>query len=621
MMSSTIRTVRLVCCLALSLAVLPAVASAGDAAAAPASSGAAAASPTAPGGSDLASRRKALEALLAEQWEYNLSTNPEFASILGDRRWNDKSSEVSPAAVQRDLAKTKEFLARFEVIDTTSFPEQEALNKTLMVRDLREGLDNSRFEGWLMPVNQMGGIHLQAPQLASLLPFETVKDFDDYATRLRNFPAQVDGTITFMREGMAKHLMPPKFLLGKVATQAKGIAAQKPEESPFAMPLAKLPESFAAADKERIRGAVLAAIRDQVVPAYARFAEFVEKEYAPAGRTEVGLWSLPDGEARYAARAKSSTTTDMTPEQIHQLGLSEVARIEGQMLIIAKKLGFADLKSFNASIEANAALKAKSGDQIVDLYREHMDEMNGKLVRLFGRLPKAKCEVVAMESYRAASAAAADYIQGSPDGSRAGRVNVNTAEATSRKLIDVETTAYHEGVPGHHMQISIQQELPELPPFRQQGGNTAYVEGWALYSERLGREVGFYQDPYSLYGHLQAEMLRAIRLVVDTGLHYKHWTREQVVQFFHDHSAVDEVDVQNETDRYIVWPGQALGYKIGQLKILELRERAKQKLGDHFDIRAFHDEVLGAGSLPMDVLESRIDGWIAQQLAATKKAA
>ena len=570
---------------------------------------------------DLEARRKALADLIAEQWEYNLSENPEFASIIGDKRWNDKSSEVSDAAVQRDLKKSREFLTRFEAIDTTGFPEQEALNKTLMVRDLKLGLDGARFENWLMPVNQMSGIHLDAPQLVSLLPFTTVKDYDDFITRMKNFPAQIDGTIGFMRQGMAKHLMPPKFLLGKVAEQAKKIGSQKPEESPFAQPLAKLPEAFSAADKERIRTALLAAIRDQVLPAYVRFATFVEKEYAPAGRTDVGVWSLPDGDARYAARVLRSTTTTMTPEEIHQLGLREVARIEGEQLQIAKQLGFADLKSFNASLDANPALKAKSGDELVSLYRQHIEEMQAKLPQLFGRLPKAKVEVVPMEDYRAASAAGADYIQGTPDGSRPGKVNVNTHDATQRKTINVETTAYHEGVPGHHMQISIQQELPTLPPFRQQGGNTAFVEGWALYSERLGREVGFYKDPYSLYGHLQDEMLRAIRLVVDTGLHYKHWTREQVVQFFHDHSAIDEVEVQSETDRYIVWPGQALGYKIGQLKILELRDRAKQALGDRFDIHAFHDEVLGAGSLPMDVLEARIDAWIAAQKAAAAKSA
>jgi uncharacterized protein (DUF885 family) len=318
---------------------------------------------------------------------------------------------------------------------------------------------------------------------------------------------------------------------------------------------------------------------------------------------------------------RSSTTTDMTAEQIHQLGLREVERIEGEMLAIARQLGFADLKSFRASLATNPQLQVRSPQHLIDLYRGHIDAMYERLPQLFGRLPKAKVEVQATEDYRAASAAAADYTQGTPDGTRPGRVNVNTHQATSRKTISAETTAYHEGVPGHHMQISIQQELPTLPPFRQQGGNTAYVEGWALYSERLGRELGFFTDPFSLYGHLEDEMLRAIRLVVDTGLHSKRWTRQQVVDFFHDHSAQDEVDVQSETDRYIVWPGQALGYKIGQLKILELRERAKLRLGDRFDLRGFHDEILGAGSLPLDVLEQRIETWMAAEETATKTGA
>jgi uncharacterized protein (DUF885 family) len=333
----------------------------------------------------------------------------------------------------------------------------------------------------------------------------------------------------------------------------------------------------------------------------------------PKGRTEVGLWSLPDGEARYAFRVKNSTTTDMTPEQIHQIGLREVARIEGEMLQVAKKLGYSDLKSLNAAIEKNPDLHAHSKQQILDLYKQHIDAMYTKLPQLFGRLPKAKVEVLPTEAFREKEASSAEYNQGTPDGSRPGRVQVNTSDPEKRKIINIESTAYHEGVPGHHMQITIAQELPTLPPFRQQGAYTAFDEGWALYAERLGKEVGFYQDTYSDYGRLQDEMLRAIRLVVDTGLHYKRWSRDQVVQFFHDHSAIDEVEVQSETDRYIVWPGQALAYKVGQMKILELRERAHKALGDRFDIRAFHDEVLGAGALPMDVLEKRIDAWIAAQ--------
>jgi uncharacterized protein (DUF885 family) len=571
----------------------------------------------APAPSDLQARRDALDKLLAEQWEYTLSHSPEFASILGDKRWNDQISDNSQAAIDADLAKSRELLQRFQAIDTTGFPEQERLNQELMVRDLREGLEGAKFKGWLMPVNQISGIHLQVPQFPAMLSFTTVKDYDDLITRYKKLPQAFDQTIDHMRAGMAAGLMPPKFLLAKVVTQSEGIAAMTPEQSPFALPLAKLPKDIPEAEQKRIREAMLGAVRDSLLPAYARFAKFVKEEYAPKGRTEPGMWALPDGEARYAWRVKQSTTTDFTPEQIHQLGLREVSRIEGEMMQVAKKLGYDDLKSLNAAIEKDPKLRAHSRQQILDLYRKYIDQMYARLPQLFGRLPKAKVEVEPTEAFREKEASGAEYQQGAPDGSRPGRVQVNTGDPESRKIISCESTAYHEGVPGHHMQISIAQELPTLPPFRQQGGYTAFVEGWALYSERLGKEVGFYQDPYSDYGRLQDEMLRAIRLVVDTGFHYKHWSRDQVVQFFHDHSAIDEVEVQSETDRYIVWPGQALAYKMGQLKILELREKAKKELGPKFDIRKFHDQVLGAGALPLDVLQQQIDGWI----KAEKKAA
>ncbi|HEX7183245.1 MAG TPA: DUF885 domain-containing protein [Thermoanaerobaculia bacterium] len=570
----------------------------------------------APSASDLQARRDALNKLLAEQWEYTLSTSPEFASILGDKRWNDQLSDVSEEGIQKDLAKTREFLERFEAIDTTGFPEQEALNKALMVRNLRRGLEGAKFKGWQMPVTQISGIHLEVPQFPPYLSFETAKDYQDLITRYRKLPAVFDQTIGHMRKGMAAGMMPPKFLLEKVVGQVEGIAAMKPEDTPFAEPLKRFPKSLPEAERQRLSQEMIAAVRDSVLPAYVRFGKFLKEEYVSKGRTEVGLWSLPDGAERYAFAVKGSTTTDLKPEEIHQIGLREVARIEGEMLQIAKKLGYQDLKTFNAAIEKKPELRAQSREQILDLYRKHIDAMYTKLPQLFGRLPKAKVEVQKVEEFREKEASGAQYNQGTPDGSRPGRVLVNTGDPQSRKIISMESTAYHEGVPGHHMQVTIAQELEELPPFRQQGGYNAYVEGWALYSERLGKEVGFYQDPYSDYGRLQDEMLRAIRLVVDTGLHYKRWTRDQVVQFFHDHSAIDEVEVQSETDRYIVWPSQALGYKIGQLKILELRERAQKELGSKFDIREFHDEVLGAGALPMDVLEARIDGWI-----RTKKAA
>jgi uncharacterized protein (DUF885 family) len=570
--------------------------------------------------SDLQARRAALTKLLAEHWEYSLSHSPEFASILGDKRWNDKISDNSQAAIDADLARTREFLGRFEAIDTTGFPEQEKLNQELMVRDLREGLEGAKLKDWLMPVNQISGIHLQAPQFPAMLTFTTVKDYDDLITRYKLLPRAFDQTIEHMRAGMAAGLMPPKFLLEKVVVQTEGIASTPAEKSPFAQPLAQFPKAIPAAEQTRIREQMLAAIQGSIVPAYARLSRFVKEEYAPKGRAEPGMWSLPGGEARYAFAVKASTTSNLTPEQIHQLGLSEVARIEGEMLQVGRKLGYNDLKSLYAGIDKDPKLRAHSRQQILDLYKRHIDQMYARLPQLFGRLPKARIEVVQTEAFREKEASSAEYQTGSPDGARPGRVQVNTSEPEQRKIITCESTAYHEGVPGHHMQLSIAQELPTLPPFRQQGGYTGFVEGWALYSERLGKEVGFYQDPYSDYGRLQDEMLRAIRLVVDTGFHYKHWSREQVVQFFHDHSGVDEVEVQSETDRYIVWPGQALAYKIGQLKILELRERSKKELGARFDIRKFHDEVLGAGALPLDVLEERINHWIAAQKGMKKAA-
>ena len=419
-----------------------------------------------------------------------------------------------------------------------------------------------------------------------------------------------DRTIDFMRRGMRDRLMPPKFLLAKVANQAQSIADQDPEKSPFAEPLTKFPASVPEAERARIRTAFLDTIHTSVFPAYRKFAAFVRDEYAPRGNPDIGMWSLPDGAHRYQVRINRGTTTNMSANEIHQIGLREVARLEGEMLDIAKKLGFNDLKTFNASVESNPELRAKSREQILDIYRKYEDQMYEQLPKLFNRLPKAKLEVKPVEAFREKEAAGADYQPGAADGSRPGRINVNTSDPPSSKTISMEATAYHEGVPGHHMQISIAQELADLPQFRRQGGYNAFAEGWALYSEKIGKEVGFYQNPYNDYGRLQDEMLRAIRLVVDTGLHAKKWTREQVVQYFHDHSAIDEVEVQNETDRYIVWPGQALGYKIGSLKITELRERARKELGDRFDVREYHDEVLGAGALPLDVLEQRIDAWI-----------
>ena len=560
-------------------------------------------------------RVKGLHELLDEQWEYTLRTSPEFASILGDKRYNDRLSDFSQAAIDKDIAQNRIFLAKFEAVNTDGFPEQERLNRDLMVRNIRQTLDAVKFREWEMPVNQMGGIHLDAPQLVTSLSFETVKDYDDYIARLKQLPRAFREVTIQMRKGMGEGLMPPKILLGQVAKQANDLATQKPEDSPFAVPTTKFPTGFSAADQQRLRVGILAALRDSVLPAYAGFTKFVRDEYAPRGRTEIGTWALPAGEERYAFAVRRSTTTNMSPDEIHALGLREVARIEADQLVIAKGLGFSTVKALRDSIPKIPALHPKSREQILNEYRHYVDQMTAKLPTLFGRLPKAKLTVMPIEPFREKEASTS-YNQGTPDGSRPGHVFVNTYDFANQLTINNESTAYHEGVPGHHMQISIAQELPELPPFRQQGGYTAYVEGWALYSERLGKEIGFYQDPYNDYGRLDDEMLRAIRLVVDTGIHGKeHWTRDQVLQFFRDHSSSNEAGIQSETDRYIAWPAQALAYKVGQLTILRLREKARQALGDKFSLSAFHDELLGAGALPMDVLEQRMNDWIARTAA------
>ncbi|HKE55122.1 MAG TPA: DUF885 domain-containing protein [Pyrinomonadaceae bacterium] len=561
-------------------------------------------------------RIKQLHQLLDEQWEYTLRTNPEFASVLGDKRYNDKLSDNSQAAIDSDLRQTKVFLQKFEAIDATGFPEQEQLNRDLMVLNLRERLEGAKFKDWEMPVTQFGGIHLDMPQLVTSLSFATVKDYDDYVARLQQFPRAFEEIMVQMRKGMKDGLMPPKILLLQVADQAAGIARQKPEETPFAEPINKFPKEFTDTDRERLRTGVIAAIRDQVLPTYNHFLTFVRDEYAPKGRTEIGISSLPLGAERYAFAVRRQTTTSMSAEEIHQLGIKEVARIEAEETAVAKQLGFSDLKSFKDSLKNNPAVHPKSRQQILDEYQTYTNQMWKKLPELFGRLPKAKLEILPVEPFREKTASTS-YNQGTPDGSRPGHVFVNTYDYENQLTINNEDTAYHEGVPGHHMQISIAQELPELPPFRQQAGYTAFVEGWALYSERLGKDVGFYQNPYSNYGRLDDEMWRAVRLVVDTGIHAKGWTRDQVIQFMRDHSSANEAYFQSEADRYIAWPGQALAYKIGQLTILRLREKAQAELGDKFDIRGFHDEVLGAGALPLDVLEKRINAWVERTKRST----
>ena len=558
-------------------------------------------------------RRKALNELFHEYWDANLENSPEFASTIGDSRFNDKISDVSVKAFNNWLATEQTFLMRLAAIDPTGLTDQEKTSRDLLLRDLAQDQEAAEFKEWEMPVSQMGGIYSDYPQLVAQLNFATVKDYDDWIARLHAIPKAFEQTTTNMSIGMDDHREPPKSLLEKALDQVKELANQKPEDSPLAMPLKKFPASIAAPEQERIKAEMLRALSREVLPAYQRFARFLEVTYIPAGRDDPGIWALPDGAKYYQFLIRRTTTTDLTADQIHQVGLDEVKKDEAEMLAIAQKLGFQDLKTFQASLKDNPRMHPTSGEALLDAYRKDLAPMQAKLPQLFGRLPKAPFEVAAVPAYREKTAPAAYYEPGTPDGSRPGRLRINTYNATQRNLYDAESIAYHEGIPGHHLQISIAQELEGFPQFRKFEFYTAYAEGWGLYAERLGKDVGFYQDPYSDYGRLEGDIWRAIRLVVDTGVHSKHWTRDQMVQFFHDHSGIDETNVQAETDRYIAWPSQALAYKVGQLKLLELRDRAKKALGDKFDIRGFHDQVLDSGGLPLDVLSARIDAWIASQ--------
>jgi len=562
----------------------------------------------------LDARRAELNRMLADEWEYTLRTQPELATHIGDNRYNDRLSDFSDKAIADDLEHERQALRRFEALDTSGFPEQERLNCTLMIRSLRDGIEGAQFKRWEMPATQFGGIHLGYASLAFDSPFRSVKDYEDYLSRLHQIPRVLEQAMGHMRDGLRDHLMPPKYLLEKVSVQAQQIADSAIDKSPFTDPLGKFPDSVAEADQKRLRESIESAVKNDVAPAYAKFAKFVREDYAPHGRLNPGEWALPDGEARYRFAVRQQTTTDLSADQIHQLGLKSVTEIEGEMLKIARAQGFNDLKSFNAHIRQDSALHAKSGQQLLDLYTHYRDQMYDKLPQLFGRLPKNKLAVVPMESYRSADGVPADYSIGAGDGSRPGRINVNEYAPDKRLLLNVEAIAYHEGVPGHHLQFSIAQELTGLPPFRKYDLDfNAYSEGWAFYSERLGKEVGFYQDPYSDYGRLQNEMWRAVRWVVDTGVHSKHWSRQQMVDFFREHTAMDDQNIETEVDRYIAWPAQALSYKMGQRKILELREQAQRTLGPKFDLRAFHDAVLDQGPLPLDVLEKKINDWIAAQ--------
>jgi len=554
-----------------------------------------------------------LNLVFHDYWQETLKHSPEMASTIGDKRYDDQLSDYSDEAYNDSMARGDRFIERLGAVDTSGMSDQEKLSKRLLVHDLVDQQESSACEPWQTPVNQFSGIQVDLPMLAGILSFTSADDYDRYIARLNKVPAAILQISTDLLLGEEAGRSEPQFIMQKVLVQVNALASGKPEDSPFASPLQRFPASISAQDRAQIRTAMLTAIRTQVQPAFAHFAKYLAVQYIPDARKDAGIWATKDGDACYAYLVQSYTTTDLTPEQVYQMGVADVARIEPQLLAVVHQLGYKDLRSFHEALVNNPKEHAQSGAQLIGLYRHYVDQMEPKLPDLVTKLPSTPLKVVEMPSFGSADQVPADYQPGTPDGSRPGEIRVNTTDASKRLLTQVEAIAYHEGVPGHHLQISLAQEQTSIPDFRRFEMYTAFVEGWAFYSEQLGKEVGFYQDTCNQYGMLENQMWRAVRLVVDTGVHSKHWTREQMVQYFHDHTAMDDITIQEEADRYIAWPGQALAYDIGRLKIMELRAEAQKALGKNFDLRAFHDEVLDSGALPLDILQQRVEAWIQQQ--------
>ncbi|MFY9742407.1 MAG: DUF885 domain-containing protein, partial [Candidatus Sulfotelmatobacter sp.] len=555
-------------------------------------------------------RLAAQNAIFEEQYESDLRNFPLRATAYGDYRYNDQLGEYSLAAIDARHKTDEEFLARIQAISTEGFNDQDQLSHDLLIRVLQQREADFDLKEYEMPINQQNGIHTSLADLPLSMPFDSVKHYEDYVARLHQIPRVLVQTTEVLRAGMKDKLMPVRFIAEKLPVQCEGIV----ESDPFLLPTKKYPAAISADDQKRLTAEITEAVHSDVLPAYKSFADFLRGQYAPRGRTILSITSLAEGQKRYENDIYARTTTHMSPAEIHALGLREMDRIQAEMTAIAKKEGFADLASFRASLKTNPKYIPTSAEQILDDFRHYIAQMEPKLPELFTLLPKSPVTVEAIPAFQ--SAAATHYVIGTPDGKRPGRVVVATSDFAHRSMIDDEATAYHEGVPGHHMQLSVQQQLQGLPKFRLHGlGFNAYIEGWALYAEGLGKEVGFYQDPGSDYGRLSSELFRAVRLVVDTGIHSQGWSREQVVEFMRKSGAVDEPTIQSETDRYIAWPAQALSYKLGQLKFRELRERAEKELGPKFDIRKFHDEMINGGTLPLDMLEARTNKWIAEQKA------
>lgn len=566
-----------------------------------------------------AEARRANE-IFEEYFEKQLELNPIYATAIGDHRYNDRFAvTISPEWQARSLEVDREYLARIRKINENLLSGQDLLSYRIFVRDLERNIEGARYPDHLLPLNQFYSTPNFFAQLGSgqsLHPFRTVKDYEDFLGRVDGFVAWVDQAIINMNEGIEKGYTQPKILIERVVPQLEAHIVVSAEDSLFWKPIARLPDDIAAEDRERLAAAYRDAIMNRIVPAYAKLRDYVVETYLPNCRETHGMWDLPDGENWYAFLVEGTTTTDLTPAEIHQIGLDEVARIHEEMRGVMRETGFeGTLDEFFEFMNSDPRFIAESREELLEGYRALKDRVNPNLPKLFDVMPKSDYEVRAVEPFREKSASGASYMRGAPDGSRPGVFYVNTFDLSARPKWAMESLSLHEAAPGHHFQISIQQELENLPRFRRFGGYTAFVEGWGLYAETLGKELGLYTDPYQYFGKLNAELWRAIRLVVDTGLHYKGWSREQVLDYMYENSAVKEARAVSEAERYMAIPSQALAYKIGQLKISELRADAEKALGEKFDVREFHNQVLLDGALPLSVLEEKIDRWIDEKLA------
>ncbi|HEY0661976.1 MAG TPA: DUF885 family protein [Lysobacter sp.] len=579
------------------------------------------AAPTAAAATQNAEAKAAqLKQLYADYWEENLKLNPLLATFQGDPRYNAELPDFGSAAYREQSKKfTTDWLKKAETIGSEGLTGQDLLSYEIFVADAKETLASYEFPTWLMPINQMDSVASYGVMFGSGTgpqPFKTVKDYDDWLARAGRLPVLFDTDIANMREGIKTGVVQPKVLMVKVVPQLDALIKDKPEDTLFWGPIKQMPKEFPDADKQRLTAAYRTLIAEQLMPAYKELRDFIADEYLPKTRDTFGLDKLPNGAAWYAFNARQSTTTDKTPAEIHQIGLDEVKRIHGEIAKVMQEVGFkGSMQDFFKFMQEDKRFSFKDEAALLAHYRGLEAKINKKIPEQFSLIPKSPFEIRPVEPYRAQSAAGGQYYPPNDDGTRPGIFYVNTYDLPTRKTWDAEDLYLHEAIPGHHFQIALQIELKDMPAFRRWGGESAFAEGWGLYAESLGKDLGVYTDPYDYFGYLQNELWRAIRLVTDTGLHSKGWSRDQVIKYMRDNSAESETQSIAEAERYIAWPGQALAYKIGELKIQELRDKAEKELGDKFDVREFHAEVLKDGSVPLDVLEQKIDRWIASKKA------